>query len=135
MVVLRTKAMTVYPDPNSPVVAPVDANAVAEQTLFDQDTSRRTKIIRSAQEARSVQIRRQIIKNMPGWLRAKLPEQTEKTTVEDLCIFARKRLSIHNLCKTDNSVMDAFSEMGASVTDTSYGPNKIEHKSKLWITE
>ena len=55
---------------------------------------------------------------MPGWLRAKLLEQPENTTVEDLCIFARKQLSIHNLCKTDDSVMDAFSEMGPSVTDT-----------------
>ena len=27
-------------------------------------------------------------------------------------------MSIHNLCKTDDSVMDAFSEMGPSVTDT-----------------
>ena len=75
-------------------------------------------MIRSAQEARSVQIRRQFIKNMPGWLRAKLLEQPENTTVEDLCIFARKQLSIHNLCKTDDSVMDAFTEMGPSVTDT-----------------
>ena len=55
---------------------------------------------------------------MPGWLRAKLLEQPEKTTVKDLCIFGRKQLSIHNLCKTDDSVMDAFSEMEPSVTDT-----------------
>ena len=45
-------------------------------------------------------------------------EQPENTTVDDLCVFARKQLSIHNLCKTDDSVMDAFSEMGPSVTDT-----------------
>ena len=55
---------------------------------------------------------------MPGWLRAKLLEQPENTIVEDLCTFARKQLSIHDLCKTDDSVMDAFSEMGPSVTDT-----------------
>ena len=55
---------------------------------------------------------------MPGWLRAKLLEQPENTTVGDLCTFARKQLSIHNLCKTDDSVMDAFSEMGPSVSDT-----------------
>ena len=55
---------------------------------------------------------------MPGWLRAKLLEQPENTTVEGLCIFARKQLSIHNLCKTDDFVMDAFSEVGPSVTDT-----------------
>ena len=55
---------------------------------------------------------------MTGWVRAKLLEQPENTTVEDLCIFARKQLSNHNLCKTENSVMDAFSEMGPSVADT-----------------
>ena len=27
-------------------------------------------------------------------------------------------MSIHNLCKTDASVIDAFSKMGPSVTDT-----------------
>ena len=113
--------MKASPDPDPPAVAPVDPHAAddaVEQTRFDQDTARRAEIIRSAQEARSVQIRRQFIKHMPGWLRAKLLEQPENTTVEDLCIFAQKQLSIHKLCKTDDSVMDAFSEIGSSVTDT-----------------
>ena len=121
MVTLQTKATKAYRDPHPPAVAPIDphaADAAVEQTRFDQDTARRAEIIRSAQEARSVQIRRQFIKIMPGWLLAKLLEQPENTTVEDLCIFARKQLSIHNLCKTDEIVMDAFSEMGPSVTDT-----------------
>ena len=121
LVTLQTKAFKAYPDPNPPAVAPIDAaapDAAVEQTRFDQDTARRAELIRSAQEAREHQIRRQFIKNMPGWLRAKLLEQPENTTVDDLCIFARKQLSIHNLCKTDDSVMDAFSEMGPSVTDT-----------------
>ena len=117
LVTLQTKATKAYPDPDPPAVAPIDPHAAdraVEQTRFDQDTARRVEIIRSAQEARSVQIRRQFIKNMPGWLRAKLLEQPENTSVEDLC----EQLSIHNLCKTDDSVMDAFSEMGPSVTDT-----------------
>ena len=38
--------------------------------------------------------------------------------MEDLCNFARKRLTIHNLCKIDDSSMDAFSEIGPTVTDT-----------------
>ena len=121
LVTLQTKATKAYPDPDPPAVAPIDAHAadaVVERTRFDQDTARRAEIIRPAQEARSVQIRRQFIKNMPGWLRAKLLEQPENTSLEDLCIFARKQLSIHNLRKTDNSVMDAFSEMGPSVTAT-----------------
>ena len=121
LVTLQTKATKAYPDPDPPAVAPIDphaADAAVEQTRFDQDTARRAEMIRSAQEARSVQIRRQFIEKMPGWLRAKLLEQPEKTTVENLCIFARKQLSIHNLWKTDDSVMDAFSEKGPSVADT-----------------
>ena len=121
LVTLQTKAMKAYPDSDPPAVAPGDPHAVdaaVEQTRFDQDTTRRAEIIRSAQEASSVQIRRQFIKNMPAWLRAKLLEEPEKTTVEDLCIFAQKQLSIHNLCKTDNSVMDAFSNREPSFTDT-----------------
>ena len=79
MVTLQTKATKAYPDPDPPAVAPIDphaADAAVEQTRFDQDTARCAEIIRSAQ-ARSVQIRRQFIKNMPGWLRAELLEQPE----------------------------------------------------------
>ena len=95
LVTLQTKATKAYPDPDPPAVAPVDAHAadaVVERTGFDQETARRAEIIRSAQEARSVQIRRQFIKNMPGWLRAKLLEQPEITSVEDFCVFAQKHL-------------------------------------------
>ena len=114
LVTLQAKATKAYPDPDPPVVAPIDpkaANAAVEQTRFDQDTARRAEMFRSAQEARSIQNRRPFIKNMPGWLRAKLLEQPENTPVEDLCLFPRKQLLIHNLCKTDISVMDAFSEL------------------------
>ena len=47
---------------------------------------------------------------MPEWLRAKLLDHPEKTTVEDLCLFARKQLSIHNRCETDEPVMGASSK-------------------------
>ena len=69
LVILQIKAMKAYPDPNLPAVAPIDAHAVdaaVEQTLFDPGTVRTAEIIRSAQEARSIEIRRQFIKNMPG---------------------------------------------------------------------
>ena len=113
--------MKSYPDPNPPAVVPIDGHtpdAAVEQTPFDQETARWAGIVPSAQEARSLQLRRYFIKNMPGWLAAKLLEHPENTTGEDLCIFARKQSSIHNLCKTDYFVMDEFSEMGLSVTDT-----------------
>ena len=93
MVTLQTKATEAYPHPDPPAVAPIDphaADAAVEQTRFDQDTARRAETIHSAQDARSVQIRRQFIKNLPGWLRAKLLEQPKITTVEDSCILARK---------------------------------------------
>ena len=98
----QAKAMKAYLDPNPPAVAPTDphvADAAAEQTRFDQDTACWLEIIRSAQEARPVQITRQFIESLPGWLRATLLEQPEDTTVEDFCIFAQKQLSIHNFCK------------------------------------
>ena len=118
---LQTTANKTYLDPDPPAVAPIDPHAAdpaVDQTRFDQDTARRLKILRHAQEARSVQNRRQSIKNMPVWLRAKLLEKLEITTVEELSFFPRKQLSVHNLCKTDNFVLDANSEMGPSVTDT-----------------
>ena len=55
---------------------------------------------------------------MPGWLREKLLEQPENTSAEDLCVFERKQLLFYNPCKTDDSLMNVFSEMGLSVTDT-----------------
>ena len=103
-----------YPDPNPPAVAPIDAaapEATVEQKRFYQETAHSAKIIRSDRENRALQIRRQFIKNIPGWLRAKLLEQLENTAVDDLCNFARKQLSKRNLCKTDDSVMDAKSSM------------------------
>ena len=92
LVTLQTKTRRADPDPDPPAVAPIDphvADAAFEQTRFHQDTARRAEIIRSAQEARSVQIRRQFIKNVPGWLLTKLLEQPENT-VEDLRVFPRK---------------------------------------------
>ena len=92
--------MRAHRDPDSPVVAAIDphaADADVEQTRFVEDTARGGEMLRSAQAARSVEIRRQFIKSMRGWLRAKLLEQTQNTTVEGLCISARKQLSIHNI--------------------------------------
>ena len=58
---LQTKAMKTCSDPNLLAVAPIEGHApdaAAEQTRFDQETTRRAEIILSAQEARSLQIRR-----------------------------------------------------------------------------
>ena len=61
LVTLQTKATKAYPHPGPPLVAPIDphsADAAVEQTRFDPDPTRRAELIRSAQEARSVQTRR-----------------------------------------------------------------------------
>ena len=68
LVTLQTNGTKAYPHPELPAVAPIDphaADAAVEQTRFDQHTARRAEIIRSAQEARSVQIRRQFVEDMP----------------------------------------------------------------------
>ena len=114
LVTLKTKTTKTFPDRDPLAVAPIDpyaADAAVEQSSFDQDTARRLEIIRS------VQISRHFIKNMPGSLGGKLLEQTDNTRVEDLCSFAQNELSIHNICKTDDFVVDALSEMGPSVAD------------------
>ena len=70
LVTLQAKAMKAYPDPTLPAVAPVDAyaaNAAAEQTRFDQDPAGCAELIRSAQEAPSIQIREQFIKKL-AWM-------------------------------------------------------------------
>ena len=60
LVKLQTKATKAYPDPDLPTVAPIDAHAadaVVERTRFEQEAASCTELLRSAQEARSVQIR------------------------------------------------------------------------------
>ena len=71
------KSLKAYPDPDPHAVAPIDANAsdvAVQRNRFDQEIPRRGELIRSAQETRSIQIRRQFIRNMSGWLCAKLLE-------------------------------------------------------------
>ena len=134
--------MKVYPDRNLPAVALIDPYAldsVPEQTQFEQDTRRRSEKIRSTQEARSLQIRRQILTNLTGLLRAKMFEKPENTTEEeDLRVFARKQFSINNFCKRHYSVTYAFSKMGPSVTETlltACTNGKSEKYQKNWKSE
>ena len=70
-----------------------------------------------AQIERNNQIKRFFVKSMSSWLRAKLLEQPDNATVDDLCLFARRQLTIHNLCKTDDYADGAFSEMSSTVSE------------------
>ena len=54
---------------------------------------------------------------MPELLRPKLLEEPKNRIVDGLCIFARERIFIHNLCKTGDFVLYAFSELDFSVTE------------------
>ena len=75
--------MNAYTDPNSPPVETFEAHeadSANEQTRFGQDTALFADISSYAQHTSSVQV----FKNIPGCLYAKLLEQPEKTSVEDL---------------------------------------------------
>ena len=76
-----------YRDQNHLVVAPTKASARdagAGWPQFDLDTVRLPGTLRSTHEKPSDQIKRQFIRKMPIWLRAKFLEQAEYTTVENL---------------------------------------------------
>ena len=91
-VTLQTKVTTAYRYTDPAAVAPIDPHAVDaadEQARFDQDTARQAEKIRSAQEARSVQIIRQFVEIMLRWQRAKLLKQPENATVEDMSFCAK----------------------------------------------
>ena len=121
LVTLQTKALKAYPDTTLVPVAPIDgaaAYAVVERMRFDQETARNAEQLRSAQEARSTQIRRQFIKKYARMAKGETTRTTGSHICEDLCTFARKQLTKHNLCKIDDSQMDAFSEIGPTVSDT-----------------
>ena len=82
---LQTKGLKTYPNPHPPPVIQVDAHSAdsaIDQTRFDQDTARCAEIIHSAEEARSVEVRHQFMKNMPSWRRAELLKQLGNNTVE-----------------------------------------------------
>ena len=72
LVMLLTKATKNYQDLDLLAVAPIDSHevdAAADETLFCRDRARHAEKIRSAQEARAVQVRRQSIKkSLDGYL-------------------------------------------------------------------
>ena len=88
-VTLQTKPKKAYPDPDSPPACPITTyatNPAVARTPFDQESASQRKK-RSAQQARSVQIRQNFVKNKPVWLCAKLLEQLENITLEDFSVF------------------------------------------------
>ena len=91
-------------------------DAAFEQIWSYIDTAERAESMCFAQEASSVQFFRQLFIPMHGRLHSKYPEEPETTRVEDVCSSLGSKKYFFKLCKTDDSVIDAFLGMGISIT-------------------
>ena len=132
LVTLQNMALRAYPDPTPAVVPPADPaiDADDERDRIEAANAENAQNLLFAQREREHQIKRYFKKCMPSWLRAKLLEQPETTTVEDLCLLARKQLTIHNLCKIDDYGEGVFSEMSSTISE-----NLVTALSKLTQTQ
>ena len=122
-ITLQTEEVKDYPDPNLLPAAPIDARApyaAIEKSRRNQDTTRRAEIIPSA-KSRSVQIRRQFIKNMSGWLRC---SSNLKILRSKTCILSREGSHQLTISKTDDSLVDAFRNGFSCNRFTCYGREK-----------
>ena len=112
LVTLQNMAVRAYPDP-IPEACPNGANQAAIVAV----DARNAQALLFAQQEREHQIKRFFKKCMPSWLRAKLLEQPDNTAIDDLCLLARKQLTIHNLCKMDDYSDGAFNEVSSTITE------------------
>ena len=126
LITLQYMALKAYPDP-TPEVAPHGADVAAINAVNE----RNAEALRFAQQERDHQIKRFFKKCMPSWLRAKLLEQPDNATIEDLCLIARKQLTIHNLCKIDGYADAVFNE----VSNSTINENLVNVLSKLTQTQ
>ena len=131
LVTLQNKAVRAYPDPTPNPVAAADPalDAALERARIARENAANAQNLLFAQTERDNQVKRLFVKGMPSWLRAKLLEKPDTDTVDDLCLFARRQLTIHNLCKTDEYADGAFSEMSNTVSE-----NLVNALSKLTQT-
>ena len=51
------------------------------------------------------------IKGMPNWLRSKLIEQPQATTVQELCNLTKKQIMIREVCRKEDYPEDGFNEV------------------------
>ena len=54
---------------------------------------------------------------MPGWLRSKIMEQFPRTTVQDLCTFARQQMTIREMRQKEDYQEDAFNKMSPCLSE------------------
>ena len=55
---------------------------------------------------------------MPGWLRSKLMERPATDTIQDLCTFASRQITIRDMCRKDDYPEDGFNQIENHVSDT-----------------
>ena len=115
--------MRAYPESNLPAVAPLilaglgAASFAAEQTRFDGETATRDARLQAAKDFKNGQIKRVLIKAMPGWLRSKTMGQPANTTVHDLCTFARQEMAIREMCRKEDYQGDGFNDVNETVIE------------------
>ena len=128
LVTLRDMALRAYPDPEPTPVPPANPalDAGAEAARIAAADAQNAQNLLFTQTERANQIKRYFKKCMPSWLRAKFLEQPDNNTVDDLCLLARRQLTIHNLCRMDDYTEGAFNEMSSTISE-----NLVNALSKL----
>ena len=102
-------------------VAPIDAHAAdaaAEAARFATETAINVTTLAEAETFKDNQIRRVFIKVMPGWLRSKLMERPATDTIQDLCTFASRQITIRDMCRKDDYPEDGFNQIENHLSDT-----------------
>ena len=122
LVNLTNKAQRAYPTPDLPAVDPIDvalngAPLVADTARFHRETAQRQERIDAVNDNRNEQIKRLFIKGMPNWLRSKLMEQPQATTVQELCNLTKKQIMIREVCRNEDYPEDGFNEVNDRVSE------------------
>ena len=134
---LTNKVQRAYPTPDLPDVDPIDielngAPLVADTARFHRETAQRQERIDAVNDNRNEQIRRLFIKGMINWLRSKLLEQPQATTVQELCNLTKKqimKIMIREVCRKEDYPEDGINEVNDSLRKFNHCSHKIVHKS------
>ena len=133
LVTLQKKAEKAYPTPEIAIPNPIDAgaaDAALEAARHARETAQRDERLDAVRENRDEQVRRLFIKAMPNWLRGKLMDRPAGETVQELCTYTRRQMTIREVCRKEDYPEDGFNEISATVSD-----NLINALSKLSATQ
>ena len=107
---LLNLALKAYPTPIDIPVAPVDGDVPNDQDRFDRETRENQNRGNFAQMERERHIIRLFKKAMPNFIKLKLLEEPEDTTIQELCTKVRQKLILRELCPVDDWSRDGFNE-------------------------